>query len=82
MADLYGVAVAPHNPNGPVATAASIQLCAGMPNFDILEYQLGEADWRGDVIDPPESFARGVIQVPTGPGLGIELNERVVREHM
>ena len=82
VADLHGVAVSPHNPSGPVQTAASIQLCAGMPNFDILEYQFGEADWRGDVIDPPESFARGVIQVPTGPGLGIELNERVVREHM
>jgi galactonate dehydratase len=37
LADLEGVKVAPHNPSGPVATAASAQCCATIPNFDILE---------------------------------------------
>ena len=63
------------------ATAASVQLCAGLPNFDILEYQWGEVDWRGDLVDPPELFEDGHISVPGAPGFGIELNERVVREH-
>ena len=82
VAGLHGVAVAPHNPSGPVATAASVQLCAGMANFDILEYQLNEVPWRGDLLDPPEQFLRGTIAVPDGPGLGMELNEPVVRAHV
>ena len=81
IAELHGVAVSPHNPSGPVSTAASVQLCAILPNFDILEYQWGEVDWRGDLIDPPERFQGGSISVPRAPGFGIELNERVVREH-
>ena len=81
IAELYDVAVSPHNPSGPVATAASIQLCAGMPNFDILEHQWNEVPWRGDLVDPPERFADGVIPVPDRPGFGVELNERLAREH-
>jgi galactonate dehydratase len=81
VAELDGVAVSPHNPSGPVATAASAQLCAGLPNFEILEMQWGEATWRGDLVDPPERFENGSIAVPDGPGLGIELNEAVAREH-
>ncbi len=46
LAELHNVLVSPHNPTGPVATSASIQLCAGMPDFDILEYQWNEVPWR------------------------------------
>ena len=81
IADLYGVAVSPHNPSGPVATAASVQLCAAMSNFDILEHQWGEVPWRGDLLEPPERFENGRIRVPDAPGFGVELNEAVVREH-
>ena len=81
VAELDGVAVSPHNPSGPVATAASAQLCAGLPNFEILEMQWGEADWRGDLVDPPERFENGSVAVPEGPGLGVELNAAVARAH-
>ncbi|MDE2851140.1 MAG: mandelate racemase/muconate lactonizing enzyme family protein [Acidobacteriota bacterium] len=81
VAELDGIAVSPHNPSGPVATAASAQLCAGLPNFEILEMQWGEAAWRGDLIEPPERFENGSIAVPDGPGLGVELNDAVAREH-
>ncbi len=81
VAELDGVAVSPHNPSGPVATAASAQLCAGLPNFEILEMQWGEAAWRGDLVEPPERFEEGSIAVPEGPGLGIELNAAVAREY-
>ncbi|MCY3964809.1 MAG: mandelate racemase/muconate lactonizing enzyme family protein [Acidobacteria bacterium] len=80
VAELDGIAVSPHNPSGPVATAASAQLCAGLPNFEILEMQWGEAAWRGDLVDPPERFENGSIAVPGGPGLGVELNQAVLRE--
>ena len=81
IAELHNVAVSPHNPSGLVATAASVQLCTGMANFDILEYQWNEVDWRADVIEPPEQVRQGSIVVSDRPGLGIELNETVVREH-
>ena len=81
VADLHGVAVSPHNPSGPVATAASAQLCAAMLNFDILEFQWGEVGWRGDLIDPPERFENGSIAVSDAPGFGIALNDAVAAEH-
>jgi galactonate dehydratase len=82
MADLDGVTVAPHNPSGPVSTAASIQVCAVIKNFRLLEFQWGEVDWRRDVVNPPEQFVRGAIAVPDRSGFGIELNENVVRAHL
>ena len=82
MADTDGVSVAPHNPSGPVSTAASIQVCAVIKNFRLLEFQWGEVDWRRDVLNPPELFAQGAIGVPDRPGFGIELNDKVVRAHL
>ena len=81
MANVHGVTVAPHNPTGPIATAASVQLCAGMKNFRILELQWGEVDWRGNLIRPTERFQNGTISVPEAPGLGITLNEDLARQH-
>jgi galactonate dehydratase len=81
LADGYDVAVAPHNPSGPVSTAASVQVCAGMINFDILELQWGEAPWRGEIVDPPEVFTKGSITISSRPGFGIKLNEKLVRKY-
>jgi galactonate dehydratase len=77
-----GVAVAPHNPSGPVSTAASVQVGAVLRNFRLLELQWGEADWRRDVLTPPERFENGAIQVPDAAGLGVALNDKVVRAHL
>ena len=52
--------VSPHNPSGPVSTAASTALCATLPNFDILEYQWGEQDWRSELVQPAEIFSDGI----------------------
>ena len=81
VAELDGVLVSPHNPSGPVSTMASAQVCAHLPNFDILEYQWSEAPWRGDLVDPPERFESGILQVPDGPGIGVTLNDALAREH-
>jgi galactonate dehydratase len=79
MADADGVKVAPHNPSGPVSTAASIQVCAILANFNFLELQWGEVTWRKDVLKPGEVFKDGSIRVPDKPGFGIELDESVIR---
>ena len=81
MADADGVTVAPHNPSGPVSTAATVQVCAVLRNFRLLEFQWGEASWRSEVLEPAERFVNGSIAVPSRPGFGIELNDRVVRAH-
>lgn len=82
LAAANGVGVSPHNPTGPVATAASVQVCAGLANFKILEVQWGEAPWRADLLNPVESLAQGIIRVPDTPGLGVRLNDRVLRQHL
>jgi galactonate dehydratase len=74
-----GVTVAPHNPSGPVSTAASVQVSAVIDNFRVLELQWGEVPWRGDLLSPPERFENGTIRVSDRPGLGVELNDAVVR---
>ena len=82
VAETDAVTVAPHNPSGPVSTAASVQVCAVLKNFRLLELQWGEVDWRSDVLSPPERFVNGAIRVPDSPGFGVELNEQIVRAHL
>lgn len=81
LAEMEGVAVAPHNPSGPVSTAASAQVGAALSNFRILELQWGEVPWRGEMVTPHETFERGEIAVSTQPGCGVTLNERLVKKY-
>jgi len=78
-ADAEGVAVAPHNPSGPISTAACVQVGAGMKNLNFLELQYGEVPWRGELLTPPERFVDGRITVPDKPGFGVALNDDAVR---
>jgi len=72
MAEAYYVAVAPHNPYGPVLLAASVQLDACIPNFLIQEHSsFGEGIFREPLV-----VEGGYIRLPEGPGLGVELDER------
>jgi galactonate dehydratase len=82
VANADEVAVAPHNPSGPVSTAATVHICAGMKNFRILELQWGEVPWRSDLVIPPEKFEQGSIHVPQKPGFGIQLNDKQIKAHL
>jgi L-alanine-DL-glutamate epimerase-like enolase superfamily enzyme len=53
-----------------------------LKNFRLLEFQWGEVEWRHDILNPPERFEHGAIRVPDRPGLGIALNEKVVRARL
>lgn len=81
LAETLGITVTPHNPAGPVSTAASVHLCAVIPNFFRLEYQWGEVDWRADLLEPAERIIDGTMALPEQPGLGIRLNPRVLAAH-
>ena len=72
---------APHNPSGPVANAATLQLAATCPNFCILEIMYSDVTWRKDVTDEALSYADGLMTIPDKPGLGIEINEEECLKH-
>jgi galactonate dehydratase len=74
-ARMNGIHVAPHNPAGPVSTAAAAQVMSTESNFSILEYAWGEVDWRADLLDPPELIEDGYLLLPDGPGLGHRLSQ-------
>ena len=73
--------VAPHNPSGPVASAATAQVISTVPNFHILEYAWGEVEWRADLLTPPEKIDDGHLILPEGPGLGHRLNPTLLETH-
>ncbi|MBN1584083.1 MAG: mandelate racemase/muconate lactonizing enzyme family protein [Anaerolineae bacterium] len=81
FADTYYVPIAPHNMMGPVATMASVHLCACIPNFRILEFQMGDVPWRDDLIDRPLVPKDGCLALPTGSGLGMRLNHKQVSRY-
>ena len=79
MAAEEGILVAPHNPSGPISTAASVHVCAGMKNVNYLELQYGEVGWRSEVVSPVERFVDGTIEIPDRPGFGVSLNDDIIR---
>jgi galactonate dehydratase len=86
MAEAYDVAVAPHCPLGPIALAACLQIDAATPNVFIQEQSLKIHYNEGsDLLDYLQDqrvfeYANGFVAVPQAPGLGITIDENVVRE--
>ena len=72
---------APHNPSGPVANAATLQLAASCPNFAILEIMYSDVTWRKDVTTESLLYKDGYIKIPDKIGLGIEINEEECEKH-
>ncbi len=83
MAEAYRVSLAPHNPQGPVSTAASLELGFATPSYIICESVHSDVPWRQDVVS--ESFTiepKGRLVRPSSkPGLGIEINEKEIAKH-
>ena len=75
------MAFAPHNPSGPVANAATLQLAACCPNFTILEIMYSDVEWRKDICNEDLEYKDGYITIPSKPGLGIEIDEAECEKH-
>jgi galactonate dehydratase len=76
--------IAPHQSGGPVATAVCLHLAACVPNFLIQEHFDAFNDpWTKDLVTwtPAIDAATGHLSLPSGPGLGIDFNLEVVKEH-
>lgn len=81
MADTYYIPVAPHNPNGPICTIASMHACFSIPNFLILEFfepdeavfkEIVVGGWRADT---------GAVYPINAPGLGINITNEFLAKH-
>lgn len=76
LAEARDVLVIPHNPLGPVSTAACLQICASIPNLGIQElpgFCLNGVEDR--MVKEPLRFENGCMVIPEGPGIGVELAE-------
>ncbi len=80
MAEAYYVTVAPHNPLGPIATAACIHFALVTPNFLIQEAIRADVPWR-DAVGTPPRIVDGYALPYDGPGLGIDVNEAEAARH-
>ena len=82
LAESYYIQVAPHNPNSPLSTVASAQVMASVPNFLILEKTGAREPWRDEVLSEALDITEGgYLELPTGPGLGVELNMDAVKKY-
>jgi galactonate dehydratase len=77
----YGV-IAPHSAQGPICSAACVQLNASLPNFFIHEiFDEFNEPWEKFIVTHPVEVVDGYINVPEAPGLGIDLNLEEIAKH-
>lgn len=83
LADAYRIALAPHNPQGPVSTAASLEFGFSQPSYIICESVHNDVPWRQDIVE--EGFQvdpkTRTVTPNTRPGLGVTINEQEVAKH-
>ncbi len=81
MADASYVTVAPHNPNGPICTAASIHVAASIPNFVIMEEGNTNTSQYAGIFKDGWKDSMSHWQVPESPGLGVDLTPEFLKEY-
>ncbi|MDA2927497.1 mandelate racemase/muconate lactonizing enzyme family protein [Acidobacteria bacterium AH-259-G07] len=83
LAEMYYVAVAPHNIAGPIGTMASSHVCAAIPNFLCLEWHAASVPFFDELVKGADQpmIKNGYIPVSDRPGLGIELDEEVAYKY-
>ena len=83
LAEAYRVSMAPHNPQGPVSTAASIELGFSAPSYIICENVHNDVPWRKDVVTEGYTIEKKgrLVRPNQKPGLGIEVNETEAKKH-
>jgi len=84
MAQEHGISMALHMAGTPISTMASVHCAAATENFIALEHHFTEIPFWNDFIDglPKPIIQQGYIPVPEAPGLGFEINEEAIKEHL
>jgi galactonate dehydratase len=80
LAEAHYIGMAPHNPNGPLATVMNLHYAASIPNFYLLETIGSEADEEltRQMLKRPVKIVNGSYNLPEGPGFGVELNQEAL----
>ncbi len=73
--------IAPHNPNGPVSTAACLHLCLAAPNVGVLELPRPPGSVLPNVFPVVPRFEQGYLLPPTQPGIGVEFDRAAARQY-
>jgi galactonate dehydratase len=81
MAELYDTMVSPHNWMSPLGTMINAQLCAALPNVEILEIDMDDVPWKSDLLTDPPVIEGGELVVSDRPGWGTDIDEDVIRAH-
>jgi L-alanine-DL-glutamate epimerase-like enolase superfamily enzyme len=84
-AEEYGIAMAMHQAGTPVSFMANVHCAAATQNFLALEHHSVDVPWWESLVkttDGKKMITKGFAEVPASPGLGIELNEEVVKQHL
>ena len=82
MAEAYGVEMAFHNAFGPIQNAVTVQLDAAIPNFLIQEsFYDCFPTWKRQLVRDQSKIENGQTKVPTTPGIGVEVDEKVLEAH-
>ena len=80
--ELLGIQVSPHNPSGPIAHAASLQISRVLPDFDMLELQFDESPLFDRLVGKPFlPVLSGLTKTPKGQGLGVNLVDSIMRRN-
>ena len=85
LADLYYIPFAAHNITSPIGMTATAHVCAAVRNFIVMElpYHADQVEWRWDLaISSGPLMQDNAFVVPEQPGLGVEINAEVAREHL
>ncbi|MFM7930297.1 MAG: enolase C-terminal domain-like protein, partial [Pirellula sp.] len=83
LADAYRIALAPHNPQGPVSTAASIEFGFSQPSYIICESVHNDVPWRADIVQEGFRLDKTTRTVTPNelPGLGVSIDEEQIKKH-
>jgi L-alanine-DL-glutamate epimerase-like enolase superfamily enzyme len=79
MAAQYSVGMMVHSNATPIGYAAGAHAIAACENFLAMEWHQPQPAWHKDLCDKGDLVVKGYIPVPTGPGLGIKVNEEAMR---
>ena len=81
LAESYHIPICPHNPSGPVANAATLQVAAVCPNMYLLETMLADVPARSKIAQETLRLENGFMIIPDAPGLGVDIDEEEVKKY-